>query len=156
MTGLALLVLLVAHLFHFSAGDYVIQELRDENARTLPPFSISRVVPFEGGLRLFLGTDSPEAVAALLAAGALEAQLSDHKFETARPVALSLGKAIWCSEDGNPVFLAYRADLSVCDGKPPERIEYFFEVAVTLGPGRDLAIGQDPDFLWLIEERQGG
>ena len=110
MTSLALLLLLVVHLFHFSAGDYVIEELRDENATTSPPFSISRVVPFDGGLRLFLRTDSPEAVAALSLPELFEAQLSDHESETARPVALSLGKAIWCSEDGNPVFLAYRAD----------------------------------------------
>jgi hypothetical protein len=31
-------------------------------------------------------------------------------------------------------------------------IEYFFDVAAVLGPGRDLALGEDPDFLWLIEE----
>ena len=42
MTGLALLLLVVAPArpFHFSGGDYVIEELRDENATTLPPFSI--------------------------------------------------------------------------------------------------------------------
>ena len=155
MTGLALLLLLVARLFQFSAEDYAIEELRDESATTLPPFSINRIVPFDGGLRLFLRSHRPDAVASLLVAGTLEAQLSDHKSETAKPVSLSLGKAIWCSDDGNPVFLAYRA-VPPCGGKTPARIEYFFEVAVTLGPGRDLAIGQDPDFLWLIEERPGG
>jgi hypothetical protein len=155
MTDLTLLLLLIAHLFQFSAGDYLIEELRDENATMLPPFSISRVVPFEGGLRLFLRSHRPDAVASLLVAGSLEAQLSDHKSETAKSVSLSLGKAIWCSDDGNPVFLAYRAEPPLCGGKTPARIEYFFEVAVILGPGRDLAIGHDPDFLWLIEERHG-
>jgi hypothetical protein len=155
MTDLTLLLLLIAHLFQFSAGDYLVDELRDENASTLPPFSISRIVPFDGGLRLFLRTDRPDAVSRLLAASTLEAQLSDHKSETAEPAPLSLGKAIWCSDDGSPVFLDYRAVPPLCGGKTPARIEYFFEVAVILGPGRDLAIGQDPDFLWLIEERHG-
>jgi hypothetical protein len=156
MTGMALLLFLVATLVHLTDVNYVIDELRDENSYALPPFSINRVIPSDGGLRLFIRTNSPDAVAALLAAGALEAQLSDHKSETVKPVSLSLGKAVWCSDDGNPSFLPYRAALPLCGGKPPTRIEYFFEVPVTLGPGRDLAIGQDPDFLWLIEERQGG
>src|SRR5262245_44767805 len=155
MTDLTLLLLLIAHLFQFSAGDYLIDELRDENATTSPPFSISRVVPFDGGLRLFLSTDRPDVVADLLAAGALEAQLSDHKSDTAKPVSLSLGKAIWCSDDGNPVFLAYRAVPPLCGGKTPAKIEYFFAVAVILGPGRELVIGHDPDFVWLVEERHG-
>jgi hypothetical protein len=94
MTDLTLLLLLIAHLFQFSAGDYLVDELRDENASTLPPFSISRIVPFDGGLRLFLRTDRPDAVSRLLAASTLEAQLSDHKSETAKPAPLSLGKAI--------------------------------------------------------------
>jgi hypothetical protein len=123
MTDPALLLLLVTHLFQSSAGDYRIDELRDENATTLPPFSISRVVPFDGGLRLFLSTHRPDAVASLLTAGTLEAQLSDHKSETAKPVSLSLGKAVWCSNDGNPVFVAYRAVTPLCGGRTPARIE---------------------------------
>jgi hypothetical protein len=135
--------------FCFSAGDYVIEEF---HASTSPPFSISRVVRFDGGLRLFIGTDSPDAVAALLAAGTLEAQLSDHESETAMTASLSLGVAIWCGRGAAPVYLAYSRTPPMCGRNPPARIEYFFEVGVTLGPGRDLAISQDPDFLWLIEE----
>jgi len=150
---LLLILVILASPYLFGAGDYAIEELRDEGAATMPPFSISRVVALDGGLRLFLATDHPDAVAGLLAAGALETQLSDHEAETASTVSLTLGKAVWCTEDGEPVFMSYLDPTPLCDGAPPARIEYFFEAVVTLGPGRDLAIGQDPDFLWLIEER---
>jgi len=135
------------------AGDYTIEELVDENATTSPPFSISHVVPFPDGLRFFLTTDSPGAVADLLADGALQAELSDHETETATAVSLSLGEAIWCSQDGDPVYVVNVDPLVLC-GAPPARIEYYLEVVAALGPGRDLAIGQDPDFLWLIEEAE--
>ena len=135
------------------AGDYTIEELVDENATTSPPFSISHVVPFPDGLRFFLTTDSPGAVADLLTDGALQAELSDHESETATAVSLSLGEAIWCSQDGDPAYVVYVDPLVLC-GAPPARIEYYLEVTAALGPGRDLAIGQDPDFLWLIEETE--
>jgi hypothetical protein len=150
---LLLIFLILGRPHLFGAGDYAIEELRDEDAATLPPFSISRVVAFDGGLRLFLTTASPDAIANLLAAGALETQLSDHEAETASTVSLTLGKAVWCTEDGEPVFMSYLDPTPLCEGAPPARLEYFFESTVTLGPGRALAIGQDPDFLWLIEER---
>jgi len=135
------------------AGDYTIEELVDENATTSPPFSISHVVPFPDGLRFFLTTDSPGAVADLLADGALQAELSDHETETATAVSLSLGEAIWCSQDGDPAYVVNVDPLVLC-GAPPARMEYYLEVVAALGPGRDLAIGQDPDFLWLIEEAE--
>ena len=136
------------------AGDYTIEELVDENATTSPPFSISHVVPFPDGLRFFLTTDSPDAVADLLTDGALQAELSDHESETATSVSVFFGEAVWCTEEDIPVYRAYRDPIPPCGDASPARIEYFFELAVTLGPGIDLAIGQDPDFLWLIEEAE--
>ena len=139
----------------FGAGDYTIEELVDEDATTSPPFSINSVVPVDGGdLRLFLTTDSPDAVADLLADGALQAEVSDHESDTATSVSVFFGEAVWCTEDGDPVYRAYRDPIPPCGDASPARVEYFFELAVTLGPGRDLAIGQDPDFLWLIEEAE--
>src|SRR5438876_10462835 len=88
---LFLLLLTAGSPLLFGAGDYTIEELVDENATTSPPFSISHVVPFPDGLRFFLTTDSPDAVADLLADGALQAELSDHESETATAVSLSLG-----------------------------------------------------------------
>jgi hypothetical protein len=136
------------------AGDYAVEELREEGAPA-PPFSIARVEPFPGGLRLFLLTEDIAAVASLIASGALESQLSDHEAETQTSVAFSLGKAAWCTKDSAPVYLGYDDLLPTCSntGQPPERVEYFLVALVSLGPGRDLAIGKDPDYLWLIEER---
>ena len=150
---LFLLLLIAGSPLLFGAGDYTIEELVDENATTSPPFSISHVVPFPDGLRFFLTTDSPGAVADLLTDGALQAELSDHETETATAVSLSLGEAIWCSQDGDPAYVAYVDPLVLC-GAPPARIEYYLEVVAALGPDRDLAIGQDPDFLRLIEEAE--
>jgi hypothetical protein len=79
--------------------------------------------------------------------------LSDHRTQSATNHSISFGKAVWCYPGGAPIYLGYADPLPGCDGNPPARIEYFFEVPVTLGPERDLAIGQDPDFLWLIEIR---
>jgi hypothetical protein len=133
--------------------EYSIEFLCAEEPSSSPVFGIVRAESFAGGLRLFLDTNQPAAVADLLAAGALEAQLSDHEAETEATVALSLGKAVWCTQDGAPLHLGFADPLPACDGQPPARIEYYLEVPVSLGPNRDLAIGQDPDFLWLIEER---
>ncbi len=136
-----------------SGGQYAIEFLRSEEAAASPELSIVRAEPSAGGLRLFLDTGRPDVVAGLLASGALEAQLSDHRTESATSRPISLGKAVWCNPDSGPIYLGYADPLPGCDGNPPASVEYFFEVPVTLGPDKDLAIGQDPDFLWLIEER---
>ena len=149
-TSILLLILAMPLL---KAQDYAIMNLTDENAVAAMPFSISRVVSFGQGLRLFLNTDNPGAVAELLNAGKLQAQLSDNQAGTEKLVPLSLGKAVWCPDSDTPVYLSFIAPLPDCGGKNPARIEYFLEAAVSLGPELDLAIGNDPDFLWLIEER---
>lgn len=149
-TSILLMILMTPLL---KAQDYAIMNLTDENAVAAMPFSISRVVPFGQGLRLFLNTNNPGAVADLLNAGKLQAQLSDNQAGTERLVPLSLGKAVWCPDSGTPVYLSFNAPLPDWGGKPPARIEYFLEAAVFLGPELDLAIGNDSSFLWLIEER---
>jgi len=146
-----LLMILVTPLL--KAQDYAIMNLTDENAVADMPFSISRVVPFYQGLRLFLSTNNPDAVSDLLSAGKLQAQLSDNQAGTEKLVPLSLGRAVWCPDSDTPVHLLFNAPLPDCGGNPPAQIQYFLEVAVSLGPELDLAIGNDPDFLWLIEER---
>jgi hypothetical protein len=136
------------------AADYVIEEMREEGSLTLP-FSIARVDPFPDGLGLFLSTADIAAVAGLVASGALEGQLSDNEAGTQTTVTLSLGKAVWCTQDGEPVYLGYAEALPACSGsgQPPQRVEYFLIAPVTLGAGLDLATGKDPDYLCLIEER---
>ena len=135
------------------AQDYAIEELIEETATAPKPFSILRVDPFNGGMRLFLSTSNPRGIADLLAAGALEAQFSGDESETNTSVPLSLGKAVLCIEDDEPRYLAFKDPTPRCEDKTQAHVEYFLKVPAVLGPGRDLAIGQDPDFLWLIEER---
>ena len=151
--ALLLLPLALSVSQNLRAQDYNIEELTDENATSARPFSISGVERADPGLRLFIATDNPDRVAGLLAAGALLAQISDHQAETETDLPLLFKKAVWCSEASQPLYLAFSDPLPSCSGKPPVRIAHFFEVAVLLGLGRDLAIGQDPDFLWLIEAR---
>jgi hypothetical protein len=149
-TLFALLLFLVSPLV--KAQDYAVEELSAEETTAIRPFSIAQVVPTDSGLRLFLSTDNPAAIADLLATWALQTQLSDNVAGTETPVPISFGEAVWCTADGDPVYLAYQDPLPTCGGQPPSMIEYFFDVAAVLGPGRDLALGEDPDFLWLIEE----
>ncbi len=148
-----LLVLIALPSLQLRAQEYTIEEMSDENAAVPRPFSISRVTPINGGLRIFVNTNDPGAIARLVSAGSLQAQLSNNEAGTETIIPLSFGKAVWCEYPGFPVYLAFGDPLPGCNGNSPARIEYFFEVAAVLGPGLDLAIGQDPEFLWLIEAR---
>jgi hypothetical protein len=148
-----LLVLTALPSLQLKAQEYTIEEMSDENAAISRPFSISRVTSINGGLRVFINTNDPDAVANLVSAGSLQAQLSNNEAGTEKILPLSFGKAVWCEYPGSPVYLAFGDPLPGCSGNSPARIEYFFEVAAVLGPGLDLAIGQDPEFIWLIEER---
>jgi len=148
-----LFAVLISPAYRVSAEGYNVEELRDENSTGSPAFSITRVGAYPGGLRLFLSIPSCDAVVRLLTSRALEGQLSDHAAETESPVTLSLGKAVWCTEESEPFYLGHAEPIPACGGQPPAKIEYYFEAGVTLGKNRDLAIGQDPDFLWLIEEK---
>lgn len=146
-----LLLILVSPLLR--AQDYVIEALKEESAASAMPFSISRVVPFNRGLKLFINTDNPVTVSNLLRAGKLQAQLSDNQAETEELIPLSLRKAVWCPDSDAPVFISFSDPLPNCAENAPTRIEYFLEVSASLRPGLDLAIGNDPDYLWVIEER---
>ena len=152
--SLLLLVLMAPFIStQLNAQSYAIAEMSDEATAAVRPFSISRVVPIIGGLRLFIITSDPDAVSRLVNSGSLLGQLSDHNILTVAPVSISLRKAVTCSPYAMPFYLAYEDQFPYCGYNPPVRIEYFIRAITTLGPGRDLAIGQDPDFLWLIEER---
>ncbi len=148
-----LLVLSALPSLQLKAQEYTIEEMSDDNAAIPRPFSISRVTPINGGLRIFINTNDPDAVARLVSVGSLQAQLSDNEAGTETILPLSFRKVVWCEFPGSPVYLAFGDPLPGCNGNPPARIEYFFEVTAVLGPGLDLAIGKDPEFLWLIEER---
>jgi hypothetical protein len=148
---LAFLFLSIFHLPLNSDG-YSILFMQSEDSTASPIFSIVRVEPSGNGLRLFLETDRPDEVAVLADGGALEAQLSDHQAERTESLSILFGKAVRCTAESDPVYLSYSEPLPGCDGQPPAIVQYFFEVTVSLGPNRDLAISHEPDFMWLIEE----
>ncbi|MCI0627510.1 MAG: hypothetical protein L0387_38665 [Acidobacteria bacterium] len=155
----ALLALAPPLLVYAAEDSFVIELLQDEAVSAPPPFSLTRVEVFGGRLRLFFSTGDISRVAGLLAASGgrkLQAQLSDNTpdAESETEVTLSLGTAVWCQADAAPAYLPYGAGSPVCDAQPPARIEYYFEVPITLGSQQDLAIGLDPDFLWLIGPAQ--
>ena len=137
--------------------DFYTTELRSEEATRPAPFSLPRVVAFEGGLRLFIATSDIKGVINLYESEVLESQLSQHSGEdgTASPVSLSLRKAIWCTEGGEPVYIDYRDPSFPCgETTVPARVEYLFGAPVSLGPEDDLAIGLEPDFLWIVERKK--
>jgi hypothetical protein len=145
-------------LFVLSAAvraDYNILRLQSEEPPPPPPFEISSVEADGESLRLLLSTDNIGAVQTLLETGQLIAQLSHHQGDDAEswPVALSLGKAVVCTEGANRLLLAL-ADPLPEGCAAPFSINYYFETNATLGPGRDVAIGYDPHHLWLVEENQ--
>jgi hypothetical protein len=136
-------------------ADYKILRLQSEEPPPPPPFEIASVEADAGLLRLFLSTDNIGAVQSLLNSGQLIAQLSHHQGDDAEswPVALSLGKAVICTEGANRLYLAF-ADSLPEGCAAPASIDYYFEANASLGPGKDVAIGYDPHHLWLVEEKQ--
>jgi hypothetical protein len=149
-TLFALLLVLLSQ--SVRAQNFTIEQSSAEETAAPPPFSITRVEPVDGGMRVFVNTDNPAAVSDLVSNGALQAQLSDNQFGNETTVPISLGKTVRCTVDADPIYLGYQDPLPDCAGQPPAAIEYFFSVAAILGPDRDLAIGDDPDYLWLIAE----
>lgn len=137
------------------ADDFLTTELTSEEASGSLPFSLSGVEAFRGGLRLFIAAPDVTSTIHLYETGVLEAQLSRHNGDdgTASPVSLALLKAVWCSGNA-PLYLGYQDPPPGCGGSTsPIRVEYLFEVPVLLGPEDDLAIGLDPDFLWIVERK---
>ena len=136
------------------AADYVVEEMREEGTPNLPFLSRAS----NRSLEDFASSSQRKdivAVASLVSfwRAARPTVRQRGRDRDQRPI--SLGKAVWCTQDSAPVYLGYEDSLPACSdsGQPPERVEYFLIAPVTLGPGRDLAIGKDPDYLWLIEER---
>jgi hypothetical protein len=136
-------------------ADYNILRLQSEEPPPPPPLEISSVEADGESLRLLLSTDNIGAVQTLLETGQLIAQLSHHQGDDAEssPVALSLGKAVVCTEEAKRLYLAL-ADPLPEGCTAPNFIDYYFEANASLGPGRDVAIGYDPHHLWLVEEKQ--
>ena len=137
-------------------GRYTVEEMSEDEKPM--PFHIGEIEQKSGELRIFprevWGYADHSEIARLISTGKLEAQLSDS--ESNKDVPLSLRKAVTCKDArGNrigPYYLGYSEAIpTAC--KVVEQIKYYLRAPVTLGKERDLAIGIDPDFMWLIEEK---
>jgi hypothetical protein len=128
---------------------YSVLELHEEGVS--PLFSVSTVEDAAGSLKIFISTSNPAAVAEAIAAGVLEAQLSTHSADgsgTVEPVSFSFMKMLQCQNAW--ITLPYsEPDPQGCVAA---ETRFFFLVPIgPLGLGQDLALGLDPDSLWLIE-----
>ena len=131
-------------------GMYNVEELTGEGADSAKkPFTITEIEQRNGELRLWIQPQygGIASIARMVSSGLLEAQVSDS--EGSDVVLLSLQKAVVCKDDGT-YHLRYSEPDPDC---LIERTNYYLRAPVTLRKDRDLGIGLDPDFLWLIEER---
>ena len=128
------------------ADNYTIEELTSEAATGTKPFSITQIEGQRGELRLFIQTGNIAQIQRLITDGTLSAQFSDG--ENAMTVPLSLSKAVTC-DDGTIHHLGYSAPLPNC---AVSQTRYYLRAPVTLGLGRGIAVGLDPDFIWVIEK----
>ena len=145
MRTILLLTLTVTLAVNAYASGYAVEELSDSPKEK--PFSITSVESRPGELWLFIQSGNYAQIQGLIRNGSLTAQLSEG--ENAITVPLSLFKAVVCKDFGT-FHLGYSELLPVCE---IAQLRYYLRTPVTLGHGRDLAIGLDPDFLWLIEEK---
>ena len=142
---LTLLVMLAVANAH-GADNYAVEELKSETAGT-HPFSITQIEQQRGELRMFIQSGNIAQIQRLISDGTLSAQFSGD--ENAMTVPLSLSKAVTC-DTGTTYHLGYSAPLPDC---VISRTRYYLRTPVTLGQGGDLAIGIDPDFIWIIEKQ---
>ena len=129
------------------ADNYAVEELIGDTATEVKPFSITQVEQQRGELRLFIQTGNIAHIQRLISNGTLLAQFSEG--DNAMTVPLSLSKAIVC-DSGTIYHLGYSAPLPNC---AITQTRYYLRTPVTLGQGRDLAIGIDPYFIWIIEQK---
>ena len=127
------------------ASGYAVEELSDSPKEK--PFSITSVESRPGELHLFIQSGNYAHIQRLIRDGSLTAQLSEG--EDAVTVPLSFFKAVVCKDLGT-FHLGYSEPLPDCK---IAQVRHYLRTPVNLGHGRDLSIGLDPDFLWLIEEK---
>ena len=133
-----------------NVGNYNVEELISEDGDSAKkPFTITDIEQRRGELRVWIQPQygGIAGIARLVSNGSLEAQVSDSAGSDAVP--LMLQKAVVCKE-GETYYLGYSETDPDCE---IERTRYYLRTPVTIGQDRDLGIGLDPDFLWLIEER---
>ena len=140
---------LVTSVYARDVGRYNIEELTDEEGDpNKKPFTITNIDQQPGQLRIWIRAQYGGISGVARQMSRLEAQVSDA--ESAESVTLTLNKAVDCKDYGT-VYLGYSAAVpAYCE---VVGTRYYLLAPVTLKQGRDLGIGIDPDYLWLIEHK---
>jgi len=136
-------------------GIYNVEELTSEDGDSGKiPFTITGIDQQRGEAIIWIQAlyGGIAGVAGHIKAGNLQAQISDS--EGGMEVALSLNREVTCTDDlgkdAGTYRLGYSSPLpSACAKVTSTR--YYLLAPVVFGQGRDLGIGLEPDYLWLIE-----
>jgi hypothetical protein len=140
----------------YTIGNFSVTQLTEEGVKARPPFYISDIKQSGGELRIYLlpGTAFIELtniskVARLINKGQLDGQFSDS--ENAKTIPLLLKKEVSC-HNGKTYRIGY--NQATPQGCSVTSTRHYLSAAVTLKRDQDLAIGVDPDFLWIIERNK--
>ena len=123
-----------------------------ESETVTPLFAVTGIEITADAVLIPITPRDPAQVAARIATGRLTAEWSDAS-GASTPVPLQFWRKCLCQ--GRWVssgFDVLRSCADLC-GTAPEGEEFFFRVMAPWPPGADLAIGFEPDSLWLFEER---
>ena len=140
---------LIASVYARDVGRYNVEELTgEESDPNKTPFTITAIDQQRGQLRIWIQAQYGDMSGVARQMSKLEAQVSDA--ESAQDVTLTLNKAVDCRDYGT-IHLGYSAAVpAYCE---ITGTRYYLLAPVTLKQGRDLGIGINPDYLWLIEEK---
>ena len=136
-------------------GIYNVEELTSEEGDSgKKPFTITGIEQQRGETVIWIRAlyGGIAGVAKKVSAGELQAQISDDEGGT--DVTLSLNREVTCTDASGSYAGTYRLGYSTqlpaaCATVTSTR--YYLLAPVVFGLGRDLGIGLEPDYLWLIE-----
>ena len=144
---MAIAASLTASVYARDVGIYSVEELTGAEGDR-KPFTITGIDQQPGQLRIWIQAQYGGISGVARQMSRLEAQVSDA--ESAESVTLTLNKAVDC-KNYSTVYLGYSAAVpAYCE---IAWTRYYLLAPVTLKQGRDLGIGIDPDYLWLIEQK---
>lgn len=123
-----------------------------ESETVTPLFAVTGIEITAEAVLIPITPYDPAQVAARIATGRMTAELSDAS-GASTPVPLQFWRKCLCQGQWvSSGFDVLRGCADLC-GTAPEGEEFFFRVMAPWPPGTDLAIGFEPDSLWLFEGR---
>lgn len=139
----------------WNTNGFHVVELREDSAATAL-FSVARIEYTYAGnshIRIYIPAECRDAVRAALESGALVAEISSPGGGDPAAASLTLYRSCRCGGGGSATVSVYtgQACADRCGADGVEEEEYFIKVYTRLYAGEELAIGLEPDQLWMIE-----